>query len=245
MEVIPAVDIKSGRCVRLFQGDYQRETVYSEDPVAMALHWQEQGAPRLHLVDLDGAAVGSPRNLEMLSQIMRALSIPVQVGGGVRDEETAQSLLTAGADRVVLGTAAVEQPSLVKALCSGHGADRVIVAIDARDGQVAIKGWKEQSAVSTLDLARQMASLGVTRLLYTDISRDGTLTQPNVEANAALVRDTGMAVLASGGVTAVEHLRLLAGAGVEGTILGRALYDGVITLPNAMAAAGAEDTRGT
>ncbi len=211
----------------------------------MALHWQQLGAPRLHLVDLDGAAGGQPSNLEVLSQIITGLSIPVQVGGGIRDEETAQALLAAGADRVVLGTAAVEQPSLVEALCSRYGTDRVVVAVDARDGQVAIKGWKEQSAVSALDLARQMASLGVARLLYTDISRDGTLTQPNVEANAALVRDTGMAVLASGGVTAVEHLRLLAGAGVEGAVLGRALYDGVMTLPEAMAAVGAEDTRGT
>ena len=244
MEVIPAIDLKSGRCVRLYQGDYRRETVYSEDPVATALLWQEQGAPRLHLVDLDGAADGRPGNLEILSRIIRGLSIPVQVGGGIRDEKTAQVLLAAGADRVVLGTAAVEQPSLVEALCLGYGADRIVVAIDARDGQVAIKGWKEQSAVSALNLARQMASLGVTRLLYTDISRDGTLTQPNVEANAALVRDTGMAVLASGGVTAVEHLRLLAGAGVEGAILGRALYDGVITLPEAMAAAGTADTQG-
>ena len=244
MEVIPAIDLKSGRCVRLYQGDYQRETVYSEDPVAMALLWQQQGAPRLHVVDLDGAAGGQPSNLEILSHIIRTLSIPVQVGGGIRNEKTAQSLLTSGADRVVLGTAAVEQPSLVDSLCSNYGTARIVVAVDARDGQVAIKGWKEQSPVSALDLARQMASLGVTRLLYTDISRDGTLTRPNVEANAALVRDTGMAVLASGGVTAVEHLRLLAGAGVEGAILGRALYDGVITLPEAMAAVAAEDTPG-
>ena len=244
MEIIPAIDLKSGRCVRLYQGDYQRETVYSEDPVAMALLWQGQGAPRLHLVDLDGAADGKPGNLDILSQIIEGLSIPVQVGGGIRDEETAQVLLAAGADRVVLGTAAVEHPSLVEALCSSYGPDRVVVAVDARDGEVAIKGWREQRPVSALDLARQMASLGVTRLLYTDISRDGTLTQPNVEANAALVRDTGMAVLASGGVTSVEHLRLLAGAGVEGAILGRALYDGIITMAEALAAAGAEDAPG-
>ncbi len=241
MEVIPAIDLRSGRCVRLYQGDYRRETVYSDDPVAMALHWQAQGAPRLHLVDLDGAAEGKPGNLEVLSKIVQTLSIPVQLGGGIRDGETAQALLAAGADRVVLGTAAVEQPSLVETLCSSHGAHRVVVAVDARDGQVAIKGWKEQRPVSALDLARRMASIGVIRLLYTDISRDGTLTQPNVEANAALVQNTGMAVLASGGVTSVEHIRLLAGAGVEGAILGRALYDGVIGMPEALAAAGAED----
>ena len=238
MEVIPAIDLKSGRCVRLYQGDYQRETVYSDDPVSVALTWQQQGAPRLHLVDLDGAAGGKPANLEILSQIIRSLSIPVQVGGGIRDEETAQTLLAAGADRVVIGTAAVEQPSVVEDLCRIHGADRVVVAVDARDGRVAIKGWTEQSLISAGELAQRMFLLGVTRLLYTDISRDGTLTEPNFEANAALVRDTGMAVLASGGITSLEHIRQLGSTGVEGVILGRALYDGVITLPEALSLAG-------
>lgn len=238
MEVIPAIDLKSGRCVRLYQGDYQRETVYSDDPVSVALTWQQEGAPRLHLVDLDGAAGGKPANLEILSQIIRSLSIPVQVGGGIRDEETAQTLLAAGADRVVIGTAAVEQPSMVEDLCRIHGADRVVVAVDARDGRVAIKGWTEQSLISAGELAQRMFLLGVTRLLYTDISRDGTLTEPNFEANAALVRDTGMAVLASGGITSLEHIRQLDSTGVEGVILGRALYDGVITLPEALSLAG-------
>lgn len=238
MEVIPAIDLKSGRCVRLYQGDYQRETVYSDDPVSVALTWQQEGAPRLHLVDLDGAAGGKPANLEILSQIIRSLSIPVQVGGGIRDEETAQTLLAAGADRVVIGTAAVEQPSMVEDLCRIHGADRVVVAVDARDGRVAIKGWTEQSLISAGELAQRMFLLGVTRLLYTDISRDGTLTEPNFEANAALVRDTGMAVLASGGITSLEHIRQLGSTGVEGVILGRALYDGVITLPEALSLAG-------
>ena len=238
MEVIPAIDLKSGRCVRLYQGDYQRETVYSDDPVSVALTWQQQGAPRLHLVDLDGAAGGKPANLDILSQIIRSLTIPVQVGGGIRDEETAQTLLAAGADRVVIGTAAVEQPSLVEDLCRIHGASRVVVAVDARDGRVAIKGWTEQSLISAAELAQRMFLLGVTRLLYTDISRDGTLTEPNFEANAALVRDTGMAVLASGGITSLEHIRLLGSTGVEGVILGRALYDGVISLPEALTLAG-------
>ena len=242
MEVIPAIDLKSGRCVRLYQGDYQRETVYSDDPVSMALNWQQQGASRLHLVDLDGAAQGKPANLEILSQIIRSLDIPVQVGGGIRNEETAQTLLDAGADRVVIGTAAVEQPTLVESLCRKHGGDRVVVAVDARDGQVAIKGWTERSSIGALELAQRMSLLGVTRLLYTDISRDGTLTEPNFEANAALVRNTGMAVLASGGVTSLDHIRLLGGTGVEGVILGRALYDGVITLPEALAVAGSADS---
>ena len=241
MEVIPAIDLKSGRCVRLYQGDYQRETVYSDDPLSVALTWQQQGAPRLHLVDLDGAAQGKPANLEILSQIIRKLDIPVQVGGGIRDEETAQALLATGADRVVIGTAAVEQPALVEGLCRDHGSRRVIVAVDARDGQVATKGWTRQSAINAMELAQRVSWLGVTRLLYTDISRDGTLTEPNFEANAALVRNTCMAVLASGGVTSLEHIRRLDGTGVEGVILGRALYEGLINLPEALAIAGGAD----
>jgi phosphoribosylformimino-5-aminoimidazole carboxamide ribotide isomerase len=237
MEVIPAIDLKSGRCVRLYQGDYQQETVYSGDPVSVALTWQQQGALRLHLVDLDGAAAGRPVNLEVTSEIIRRLTIPVQVGGGVRDEKTAESLLATGADRVVIGTAAVEEPTLVADLCRKHGPDKLVIAVDARDGQVAIKGWIEQSSLSSLELAQQMAVLGVNRLLYTDIARDGTLTEPNFAGTAALVRNTGMAVLASGGVTSLEHVRLLASTGVEGVVIGRALYDEAFSLPEALTVA--------
>ena len=237
MEVLPAIDLKSGRCVRLYQGDYQQETVYSEDPVSVAVAWQQQGAARLHVVDLDGAAGGQPVNLEITAEVIRRLSIPVQVGGGIRDEETAERLLATGADRVVIGTAAVEEPTFVETLCRNHGGSRVVVAVDARDGQVAIKGWTEQSSMSSLELARRMAGLGVIRLLYTDISRDGTMTEPNFTATADLVRESGMAVLASGGVTSLEHIRLLAGTGAEGVILGRALYEKAFTLQEALAIA--------
>lgn len=237
MEVIPSIDIKSGRCVRLYQGDYRKETVYSDDPVAVALAWQEQGGHRLHLVDLDGAAQGRLVNLDLIVEIVTRLTIPVQVGGGIRSLETAESLLSTGADRVVIGTAAVEDPSLVEALCREHGSSRVVVAVDARDGQVAIKGWTQQSTVSAFDLANQMSDLGVSRLLYTDISRDGTMTEPNFAANEALVKETGMAVLASGGVTVLEHIRRMAGTGAEGVIVGRALYDHAFTLPEAISAA--------
>ncbi|MBM3941744.1 MAG: 1-(5-phosphoribosyl)-5-[(5-phosphoribosylamino)methylideneamino]imidazole-4-carboxamide isomerase [SAR202 cluster bacterium] len=237
MEVIPAIDIRAGRCVRLYQGDYQQETVFAEDPVAVALDWQSQGAPRLHLVDLDGAAQGQPANLKVITAILQALAIPVQVGGGIRDLDTADALLHAGASRVVLGTVAVENPSLVQELCQRYGSQRVVVAIDARDGQVATRGWRETSAVSALDLAQEMSVLGVRRLLYTDISRDGTLTGPNYAANAALVQRTGLAVLASGGVASVEHIRQLKRSGVEGVILGRALYTGAVRLAEALAAA--------
>jgi len=238
MEVIPAIDLKSGLCVRLFQGDYQQETVFSDDPVSVALGWQEQGAPRLQLVDLYGAAGGIPMNLEVITSIIHNLTIPVQIGGGIRDIETAESLLLAGADRVVIGTAAVENPSLVEALCQKHGNHRVVIAVDAKDGQVAIKGWLETTEVKAQDLVEQMALLGVRRILYTDISRDGTLTEPNFEANADLVRTTDMAVLASGGIATLDHVRRLVGTGAEGAILGRALYTEAFSLREAIAVAG-------
>lgn len=240
MEVIPAIDLKSGLCVRLFQGDYQQETVFSDDPVSVALAWQEQGAPRLHLVDLDGAAGGFPVNLEVITSIIDTLTIPVQIGGGIRDLATAESLLSAGADRVVIGTAAVENPSLVEDLCQKHGSQRVVIAVDAKDGQVAIKGWLETTEVKAQDLVERMALLGVRRILYTDISRDGTLTEPNFEANADLVRTTDMAVLASGGIATLDHVRRLMATGAEGAILGRALYTEAFSLREAIAVA--EDT---
>ena len=237
MEVIPSIDLKSGRCVRLYQGDYNRETVYSEDPLAVAQTWQDQGAPRLHLVDLDGAAAGTPINLDTISKIIDLLTIPVQVGGGIRDQETADKLLDVGAERVVIGTAAVQNPAFVEQLCWKYGGHRVVVAVDARNGQVAIKGWTEKTAIDVLDLAKQMSMLGVTRILYTDIQRDGTLTEPNFEANADLVKETGLAVLASGGIASVEHIRRLTQTGVEGAVVGSALYTGAMSLPDALAAA--------
>jgi phosphoribosylformimino-5-aminoimidazole carboxamide ribotide isomerase len=237
MEVIPAIDLRLGLCVRLFQGDYQQETVFSDEPVSVALAWQEQGAPRLHLVDLDGAAGGVPVNLEVITSIIHNLAIPVQIGGGIRDIATAESLLSAGADRVVIGTAAVENPSLVADLCQKHGSQRVVIAVDAKDGLVAIKGWLESTEVKAQDLVEQMALLGVQRILYTDISRDGTLTEPNFEANADLVRTTDMAVLASGGIATLDHVRRLVDTGAEGAILGRALYTEAFSLREAIAVA--------
>lgn len=237
MEVIPSIDLKAGRCVRLYQGDYQQETVYSEDPVSVALDWQRQGAVRLHLVDLDGAAQGRLANLEAIKGIINQLDIAVQVGGGVRNLETAQMLFEAEADRVVVGTAALRDPSLVRDLCYRFGSDRVLVAVDAKDGRVAIEGWTEQSSVTALELAQGMAELGVRRILYTDVLRDGTLTGPNVSANADLVRQTGMAVLASGGIGSLEHIKRIAKTGVEGVVLGRALYTGAVSLADAFVTA--------
>ena len=238
MEVIPAIDLKDGRCVRLFQGDFDQETVFSDDPLAMALSWQEQGGHRLHLVDLDGAVQGKPVHLEVISAIVRGLDIPVQVGGGIRDMAAADAWLKAGVDRVVIGTAAVNDPDMVKEVCRKHSARRVVVSVDAKDGLVAVKGWKETSSVTVLELAHQMAGLGVERLLYTDIARDGALTGPNLTTNARLAKETGLAVLASGGVATVEHIKELVPTGVEGVIVGRALYTGAVSLPEALAAVG-------
>ena len=238
MEVIPSIDLKAGRQVRLFQGDFQQETVFSDDPLAVALGWQEQGASLLHLVDLDGAAARSPANLPVIESIVTALTIPVQVGGGIRSRDTADALLAAGVNRVVIGTAAVENPALVEGLCQAYGGERVVVAVDARNGLVAIKGWTEGSQVTALELARQMAALGVPRLLYTDISRDGTLTAPNFAANTELVAKTGLKVQASGGVSALEHIRQLAQTGAEGVIIGTALYRQTIDLGEAITVAG-------
>jgi len=237
MEVIPSIDLKDGRCVRLYQGDFGKETVFSDDPVAVALGWQEQGSALLHLVDLDGAADGVPANLLIINAIVRALDIPVQVGGGIRDGSTADALLSTGVSRVVIGTAAGENPELVADLCGHYGEEMVVVAVDARDGMVATRGWTTGSEVSALDLARQMRDLGVPRLLYTDVSRDGTLTSPNFSANAQLVQQTGMKVQASGGVSSLDDIRQLALTGVEGVIIGTALYRGTITLPDAIRAA--------
>ena len=236
MEVIPSIDLKEGRCVRLYQGDFSQETVYSQDPLAVARSWQEQAAVRLHLVDLDGAASGNSANREITAAILQALDIPVQVGGGVRDFERAETLLELGADRVVVGTAAVEEPELVEDLARRFGSERVVVALDARDGKVATRGWTQDTEVDVLDLALSMRERGAARLLYTDISRDGTLTQPNYQTNEELVRSSGLAVQASGGIASLEHIQRLRETGVEGVILGRALYTGAVKLGEAIRA---------
>ena len=236
MEVIPAIDLKDGRCVRLFQGDFAQKTVFSDDPLAMAKSWQNQGGHRLHLVDLDGAIQGKPVHLKIITSIVRELDIPVQVGGGIRDLATADTWLNAGVDRVVIGTAAVSNPDMVSEICQKHGRERVVVSVDAKDGLVALRGWRETSSVTVLELANQMVHLGVVRLLYTDISRDGALTGPDLATNARLAEETGLAVQASGGVASVEHIKGLLPTGVEGVIVGMALYTGTVNLAEAVAA---------
>lgn len=240
MEVIPAIDLRWGRCVRLYQGDYTKETVFSEDPLGVALHWQEMGAPRLHVVDLDGARQGEPVNLGVINGILALVDIPIQVGGGIRTLAVATKLLEMGISRVVLGTAAVEEPQMVRELCQKVGGDKVVVSVDARDGIVLTRGWTEKGTVRATDLVMGMTSLGVERFVYTDISRDGTLTEPNFAAIQELVNATRARIIASGGVSSAEHVRRLAETGVEAAIVGRALYSGALDLKAALAASVSE-----
>lgn len=230
MIVIPAIDLRGGRCVRLVQGDYDRETVFDEDPVAVAQRWQAAGAEWLHVVDLDGAREGVPRQRDTIGAIVQALDIPVQVGGGIRSRSHAEDLFAAGVRRIVLGTAAVRDPRMVLQLIEEHGADRIIVGVDARSGQVATQGWLETSSVRAHELVASMRDGGVERIVYTDIERDGTLTSPNFEA-VADVATLGVAVIASGGVARNDDLvRLARIPGVEAAIVGRALYTGDVVL---------------
>jgi len=242
MEIIPAIDLLDGQCVRLHQGNYDQVTQFSDDPVAQALSWQEQGAQRLHLVDLDGARSGEPVNDRVVKAITAALRIPVQLGGGVRSSERAEELLACGLDRVILGTVAIEQPELVRQLAKRHPG-RVVVGIDAKDGLVATRGWLETSSVQATDLARSFEGTGVAAIISTDIATDGTLSGPNLEALRAMAQASSIPVIASGGVGNLEHILSLlsvAPLGVEGVIVGRALYDGSLDLKEALEAIGPE-----
>jgi len=231
---IPAIDLLGGRCVRLRQGDYAQETVYGEDPVAMALRWQATGAARLHVVDLDGAREGSPCNHDVIAGMAMTLDIPVQVGGGIRDAATVEKLLTLGIDRCILGTRAAQDRAWAEEMFRSFG-DRLILGIDAKNGQVAIKGWQETTGLTAVELALALKPAGAMRIIYTDISRDGMLTGPNVEATARLAAETGMAIIASGGMSTLDDLRRLAlHPGIEGAIIGRALYTGAIDLAEAV-----------
>jgi phosphoribosylformimino-5-aminoimidazole carboxamide ribotide isomerase len=217
----------------LYQGDYNRETVFSDDPLDAALKWQSMGSPRLHIVDLDGAASGEIRNLEVIRNIAKAMLIPVQLGGGIRDIETVQALLKAGIERVILGTAATEDPRLVSEVCRRFR-ESVIVSIDARDGFVATHGWIKDTNITALELAKSMAQVGVIRFIYTDIKRDGTLTEPNFSAIDEMIDTIRLPVIAAGGISSLQHLKMLQKLGAEGAIVGKALYTGDINLKQAL-----------
>jgi phosphoribosylformimino-5-aminoimidazole carboxamide ribotide isomerase len=238
VEIIPAIDIRGGRCVRLDQGDYARETVFGDDPPAMARHWEQAGAHRLHVVDLDGARDGHPVNAELIREVIHSVSIAVQVGGGIRDVSVIDAYLKAGADRVALGTAAVkDQTTLVNAVSLFR--DLILVGVDARDGMVTTEGWVDQSEVRAMDLVQQLAEFGVARIFYTDVGRDGLLGGPNFDAISQIVEHTSnlpspMAVIASGGVSSIQDLQQLSSMGVEGAIVGKALYTGALDLEEAL-----------
>lgn len=232
-QIIPAIDIKGGRCVRLYQGDYERMTVFANDPVAMAQRWAELGAERLHVVDLDGAKVGRPSNAQIVFAIVRSVGIPVQLGGGLRDRPSVDAALNLGVDRVILGTAAIKSPEMVGDLVATYG-ERVAVGVDARMGWVVGHGWQETSQIQATELVRRMGNAGVRQVIYTDIIRDGTLQGPNVEALAELVALAGPSIVASGGVGSIDDLLRLAKAGASGAIIGQALYTNVIDLPMAL-----------
>ena len=240
MDVIPAIDLLDGQCVRLHQGDYDQVTRFSDDPVAQALAWQGQGAQRLHLVDLDGARTGLPINDAVVRQITAALSIPVQLGGGVRSAERAEALLDCGLDRVILGTVAVEHPELVRELAERHPG-RIVVGIDAKDGRVATRGWIEASTVEASALASSFEGSAVAALITTDIATDGTLAGPNLEFLRTMAQASSIPVIASGGIGDLADLLSLlslAPLGVDGVIVGRALYDGRLDLAEALQAIG-------
>jgi len=236
--VIPAIDLKRGRCVRLVQGRAENETVFSEDPVATALQWQAQGAPRLHVVDLDGAWAGAPAQAAIVRAIIGALSIPVQVGGGLRDRASVEQVLEAGARWAVIGTRAALDPTFLGEICRACE-ERIIVSVDASDGRVAVDGWTRVLDLDAVALVRDAAAAGAAAILYTDIARDGTQQGPNLWSTEAVAKAAGIAILASGGVSCLDDLRQLAGIpGVEGAIVGRALYSGAVDLRRALAEVG-------
>ena len=239
MEIIPAIDIRGGRCVRLLQGRFDKETVYSEDPVEMARRWEAGGAPRLHVVDLDGARTGEPHNIKVVEQIAKAVSIPIQVGGGIRSPAAAKLALEAGAQRVVIGTSAALHSELAFKMLDALR-DSAIVGIDARDGYVAVHGWAEVTGEKAVDFAKRMVSFGAARIIFTDISKDGMLQGVSLSAVAEMADAVTLPIIASGGVTTVDDINALVALNrpnVEGVITGKALYAGTLTLSDALAAA--------
>jgi phosphoribosylformimino-5-aminoimidazole carboxamide ribotide isomerase len=234
--IIPAIDLKDGRCVRLAQGDFRRVTVYSDDPLGMAMKWQENGAERIHVIDLDGSLSGSPRNMDVIRNIVEQVGLQVEVGGGVRDIKTIKTYLGMGVKWVILGTMALRDRDLVREACDSHR-DGIILGIDANDGKVAIQGWTEQTSESAIDIAKSYEGYGLAAVIYTDIKRDGMETGVNIEATGELARSVDIPIIASGGVSSLDDIRRLRDIekyGVMGVIIGRALYSGAISLSEAV-----------
>ena len=236
MIIFPAIDIRDGKCVRLFKGDFNQETVFSDKPEEMAEKWQAEGAEFLHLVDLDGALAGKSQNLATVKKIIVAVNIPVELGGGIRTMENIDEVLALGVKRVILGSVAVKNPELVKEACAKYG-ERIVVGIDAKDGIVAVDGWGVSGNVDVITLAKEMAKAGVKTIIYTDISRDGTLAGVNVEATAKLARESGINIVASGGVKSTADIKALLPYekdGIEGVIVGKSIYMKTLDLAEAI-----------
>ncbi len=236
MIVIPAIDLKEGKCVRLEQGLMEKDTVYSDDPAATARHWQDEGGELLHIVDLDGAFAGVPKNRAVIEAIIKAIDIPAQLGGGIRDLETIEAYLSLGLSRVIIGTAAQRNPQLVSEACRLFPG-QVVVGIDAKNGMVAVQGWAEVTGVTAVELAKRFEGDGVAAIIYTDIARDGMMQGPNLEATRALAEAISIPVIASGGVSSlrdIENLLLIESSGISGVITGKAIYTGALDLRQAV-----------
>jgi len=245
MLIIPAIDLKEGKCVRLEQGLMDKATVYSDDPATTAKHWESQGAELLHVVDLDGAFAGVPKNLRAIEAIRNAIKIPIEVGGGIRDMAVINTLISKGIDRIILGTAAVENPAFVQEACKKFPG-KIIVGIDAKDGMVAIKGWAEVTKIEAVDLAKRMQEYGVIAVIYTDIKRDGMLSGPNIAATKTLAESLHIPVIASGGVSTmkdIQDLLTVRHSGVAGVITGKAIYSGSLDLKEAVTFVKLNDNR--
>lgn len=243
MRIYPAIDIRGGKCVRLLKGDFEKETTFSDAPEEMAKKWEAMGAEYLHLVDLDGALAGMSKNLDTVKKILAAVHIPCELGGGIRSMENIKEVLDTGVERVILGSVAVKNPALVKEACAKYG-ERIVVGIDAKDGMVAVDGWGVSSDVKVTELAKKMKAVGVKTIIYTDISRDGTLEGVNVEATARLAKESGVKIVASGGVRSEADIRALLPHerdGIEGVIVGKSIYMGTLDLAAALAISRGED----
>lgn len=238
MLILPAIDLRGGNCVRLVKGDFKQETIYSEHPEEIALRWEGEGAEFLHVVDLDGALAGEPQNMDAIKRILQAVKIPVEVGGGIRSMESIDRLLSIGVSRVILGSVAVHKEELVQEACSAYG-NRIVVGIDVKKGIVATDGWEKSGGISAVELAKKLGAFGLETIIYTDISRDGTLSGVNVTETARLARTSGIKVIASGGVKSIsdiEELKKRESDGIIGVIVGKSIYEGTLSLTEAIAA---------
>lgn len=234
MQLYPAIDMKGGKCVRLTQGLFDNIKVYADTPADMAALWCEQGATFLHLVDLDGALAGHSVNEEAIERIVKTVSVPLQLGGGIRSEEAIAGMLKLGVTRCIIGTKAVENPEFIRDMISKFGSERIVVGVDAKDGLVAVEGWEKVSELTALELCKTMKSYGVKHIVYTDIAKDGMLLGPNISYTRQLTKETGINVIASGGVSSMEDLSRLYDAGIQGAIIGKALYEKRVDLKEAV-----------